>query len=101
MFEPDTLAIYMVRAPSGATAISYHPPSKSEGTSSAENFQKWVYHTGTDVHWPRIFSHSKDPTFIIFPILWWVIYEWNAALYRIYLHIDGLVSIVAPWFYNL
>lgn len=89
----DLLAIHMVRRKDSSTIISYHPISHLKQTS-AKRLQSLVQRTGDSVYWSKLFSRSKDPTFVFLAILWYALYAWDEAFEVLYEHINKLESLV-------
>ncbi|KAI6131031.1 hypothetical protein EDD16DRAFT_1792413 [Pisolithus croceorrhizus] len=87
----DLLAIHMVRRKDSSTIISYHPISQFQKTS-AKRLQSLVQRTGDSVYWSKLFSSSKDPTFVFLAILWYALYAWDEAFEVLYQHIKKLES---------
>lgn len=70
----DLLAIHMIRDPKTSTIISYHPESPS-----AQRFHSLMLLVGKSVYLQKIFSESRDPTFLFLAILWYALYEWDES----------------------
>jgi hypothetical protein len=85
----------MIRDPDGGTIICYHPPPKPGFASSATHNHSWIQRIGQDNHWRNIFRLYDEPTFVLLPIFWYVVYAWDDALKGLYLNLNKLVS-VAP-----
>ncbi|KAJ6595539.1 hypothetical protein DFH09DRAFT_1024289 [Mycena vulgaris] len=90
---PDILAIHLVRAQTGSTIISYHPP-QIHRTTTAEALRTRLLAAGQSVYWNNIFAStiSADPTFVLLALLWYPIYAFDEALEALYLHICWLES---------
>jgi len=86
----DLLAIYMIRDPSGSTIISYHP--SGAGFTSAKDLCSRVHIGVRNPQWSTLLNEGRDPTVVLLIFLWHVMYSWDEALQRLYLHIDTLVS---------
>jgi hypothetical protein len=39
-------------------------------------------------------KNHADPTFVLLLFLWYVVYGWDEALERLYIHIDDLVCML-------
>lgn len=87
----DLLAIHMVRSEDSSTIISYHP-SSSFRRPSPKKLHSLIYRAGQSVYWQKIFSQSKDPTFLFLAILWYALYAWDQAFESLYTHIVWLES---------
>ncbi|KAI6104303.1 cora-like Mg2+ transporter protein-domain-containing protein [Pisolithus sp. B1] len=60
--------------------------------TSAKRLQSLVQRTGDSVYWSKLFSSSKDPTFVFLAILWYALYAWDEAFEVLYQHIKKLES---------
>ncbi|KAG1821820.1 cora-like Mg2+ transporter protein-domain-containing protein, partial [Suillus subaureus] len=89
MFFIDLLAIHMVRDVKENTIISYHPESAGRRTS-AKHLCRLIQLVGESVYWQKIFSQSKDPTFLFLAILWYALYAWDESLDLLYRHVIDL-----------
>ncbi|KAG2114131.1 hypothetical protein DEU56DRAFT_919629 [Suillus clintonianus] len=87
----DLLAIHMVRNIKENTIISYHPESISYRTS-AKHFHSLMKLVGESVYWQKIFSRSKDPTFLLLAMLWYALYAWDESFELLYHHVSQLES---------
>jgi hypothetical protein len=88
----DLLAIHMIREEKTSTIISYHPES-TRGRTSAKRLCSLMLLVGDSVYWQIIFSKSKDPTFLLLAILWYVLYAWDESFELLYSHVSELVCI--------
>jgi hypothetical protein len=86
----DLLAIHMVREVGSSTIISYHPTS-SWRRPSAKRLHSLVNRAGQSVYWQKIFTQSKDPTFLFLAIMWYSLYAWDHSFEVLYAHINWLV----------
>ncbi|EGN97186.1 hypothetical protein SERLA73DRAFT_183836 [Serpula lacrymans var. lacrymans S7.3] len=89
----DLLSIHMIRTKDSSTMISYHSDTDSHRTS-AERMSGLLYYIGQSVYWQKIFSKTKDPTFVLVSILWYALYTWDEAFEILYSHINDLESSV-------
>ena len=80
----------MIRDPSGSTIISYHP--SGAGFTSAKDLCSRVHIGVRNPQWSTLLNEGRDPTVVLLIFLWHVMYSWDEALQRLYLHIDTLVS---------
>lgn len=88
------MGIYMIRSNDKNTVLCYSPLPGSEFTSTAMDAHAWFLRTGRDTYWEDIFKQSKDSTFTLLPILWYLLYAWAEALESLYLYLNKLVSVV-------
>ncbi|KAG0707781.1 hypothetical protein DFH29DRAFT_597534 [Suillus ampliporus] len=85
----DLLAIHMVRGVETNTIISYHPESTWCRTS-AKRLHSLMQLVGASVYWQKIFSKSKDPTFVFLAILWYALYAWDESFELLDNHVSDL-----------
>ncbi|KAF9226339.1 hypothetical protein BS17DRAFT_765347 [Gyrodon lividus] len=85
----DLLAIHMVRAWTCSTVLSYHPKVE-RSNDSAKRLQSLVLKTGDSDYWSEIFAKSKDGTFLVLVMFWYVLYGWDEAFEVLSPHIDWL-----------
>ncbi|KAH7905719.1 hypothetical protein BJ138DRAFT_1164230, partial [Hygrophoropsis aurantiaca] len=89
MLVNDLLAVHMVRRRDSSTIISYHPDANFGGTS-ARQLHSIVHRAGRSIYWGKIFSASKDPTFLLLAILWYALYAWDEAFEIMYKQLTWL-----------
>ncbi|KAG0699510.1 hypothetical protein DFH29DRAFT_44556 [Suillus ampliporus] len=87
----DLLAIHMVRGVETSTIISYHPESTWCRTP-AKRLHSLMQLVGGSVYWQKIFSKSKDPTFVFLAILWYALYAWDESFELLDYHVSDLES---------
>ncbi|KAG1741655.1 cora-like Mg2+ transporter protein-domain-containing protein [Suillus lakei] len=85
----DLLAIHMIRGVKENTIISYHPESTLRPTS-AKHLHSLMQLVGESVYWQKIFSKSKDPTFLFLAILWYALYAWDESFDLLYRYVSHL-----------
>ncbi|KAG1736662.1 uncharacterized protein EDB91DRAFT_1142013, partial [Suillus paluster] len=91
MLVIDLLTIHMVRGLNTSTIISYHPDSAWRQTS-AKHLHSLMQLVGGSVYWQKIFSKSKDPTFVFLAILWYGLYAWDESFELLDNHVSDLES---------
>ncbi|KAG1736667.1 uncharacterized protein EDB91DRAFT_1055551, partial [Suillus paluster] len=91
MLVIDLLAIHMVRGVNTSTIISYHPDFEWRRTS-AKHLHSLMQLVGGSVYWQKIFSKSKDPTFVFLAILWYALYAWDESFELLDNHVSELES---------
>ncbi|OJA16732.1 hypothetical protein AZE42_07560 [Rhizopogon vesiculosus] len=87
----DLIAIHMIREVDSSTIISYHPTS-SWRRPSAKRLHSLVNRAGQSVYWQKIFTQSRDPTFLFLAIMWYALYAWDQSFEVLYVHINWLES---------
>ena len=80
----------MTRAAEKSTIISYHP-SKA-GFTTASDLRSRVLTGSRNPQYRTLLNEGQDPTVVLLILLWHVMYSWDEALQRLYLHIQQLVS---------
>ncbi|KAJ6604871.1 hypothetical protein B0H10DRAFT_2077766 [Mycena sp. CBHHK59/15] len=90
------IGIYMIRAAAPAdrlyrtsTIICCLPTSD---ISLCHTLREWFAEANKEAIWKHIFETSKNPTFVVLPVLWYTIYAWSDALWNVYEYIDKLES---------
>ncbi|KAH6876668.1 hypothetical protein BKA70DRAFT_236124 [Coprinopsis sp. MPI-PUGE-AT-0042] len=85
----DFLAIHMVRRRTNSTVISLHSGAH-DLTTSAEDMYERFHLCGKSVYWSSIFETTRDPTFLLLCLLWYVMYAWDEVFEVLYSHICHL-----------
>jgi len=87
----DLLSVHLIRNVRTSTIISYQPPPyKGSPSTSASSLHSRVYLAGKSVYWKKLFTASKDPTFVLLTILWYALYAWDHSLELLWEHISHL-----------
>ncbi|EAU87069.2 hypothetical protein CC1G_11249 [Coprinopsis cinerea okayama7 len=73
MLVSDFLAVHMVR--------------RNDLTTTAETMYERFHLCGKSVYWSSIFKTTKDPTFLLLCLLWYVLYAWDEVFDALYAHI--------------
>lgn len=85
----DFLSIHMIRRRTNSTVISLHSGTQDLTTPAEDMYERFNL-CGKSVYWSSIFATTRDPTFLLLCLLWYVLYAWDEVFEHLYLHICHL-----------
>ncbi|KAJ7846398.1 hypothetical protein B0H14DRAFT_2772676 [Mycena olivaceomarginata] len=84
------LGIYLVRSTKDTTIVVWYPAMQGSLDIPLDQTYNWMAQMGIEAEWAKTNRETKDSTFLIFPILWWVVYAWCDAIADVYSYLDSL-----------